>query len=86
MTTFVEIVLPAGSGVDRDDIEDLLLDELGDAGDVTGAGMGAGSMNVDVEVDGTVGEAEIDRRIRSALEGSGILGWRYRIEGSAWQT
>ena len=74
---FVEIIgdQPLPDAVDRDDVEDLLEQALGDEGTVTGAGTGGGRWHLDVEVDTDERRAQfLVRRLALALVDAG-LGW-----------
>ncbi|HEU5030992.1 MAG TPA: hypothetical protein VFV01_39180 [Spirillospora sp.] len=50
---FIELVIdrPLPEGVDRDDVEDDLNEALAGRGEVSGAGTGLGSSNLDIDVD-----------------------------------
>ncbi|WP_073834234.1 hypothetical protein [Micromonospora sp. CB01531] len=74
---FVEIIgdqhLP--DAVDRDDVEELLEQTLGDEGSVTGAGTGDGRWHLDVEIDTDGQQAQfLVQRLAQALVDAG-LGW-----------
>jgi hypothetical protein len=81
---FIEVVgdraLP--EVLDRDDVEDLLADRLGDNGEVTGAGVGMGRWHLDIEVNATVESlTDVVSRLAQALVDEG-LGWvSLRVEG-----
>lgn len=71
---FIEVLgrraLPGG--VDRDDVEDLLAEALGDDGEVTGAGTGQTGWNLDVET--FTDDPGVVPRLAAALAGAGF-GW-----------
>ncbi len=74
---FVEVVggrrLP--DGVDRDDVEDLLVDALGADGEVTGAGTGSTGWHLDVEIDIDAARLpQVLQRLAAALVTQN-LGW-----------
>ncbi|MFJ5546012.1 hypothetical protein [Micromonospora chalcea] len=74
---FVEIIgdQPLPDAVDRDDVEDLLEQAIGDEGSVTGAGTGDGRWHLDVEVDTAERQAQLlVRRLAQALVDA-ELGW-----------
>ena len=74
---FVEIIgdQPLPDAVDRDDVEDLLEQALGEEGSVTGAGTGDGRWHLDVEIDTDGQRARLlVRRLALALVDAG-LGW-----------
>ncbi|WP_426503522.1 hypothetical protein ACPPVO_38685 [Dactylosporangium sp. McL0621] len=81
---FIEVIgrrsLP--DDVDRDDVEDLLTAVLGADGEVTGAGVGIGGWNLDVELAVDDGAATgVVSRLAVALVEQG-LGWvELRPEG-----
>lgn len=75
---FVELVLPAGPPVDRDEVEDAVVEKLGFV--CTGAGSGLGVVNLDFEVDSTRPD-DVVARLRSVLAPLGIAGARANIEG-----
>ncbi|MEU5943907.1 hypothetical protein ABZ807_33285 [Micromonospora sp. NPDC047548] len=69
---FVEIIgdQPLPDAVDRDDVEDLLEQAIGDEGSVTGAGTGDGRWHLDVEIDTAGREAQLPvRRLAQSLVG-----------------
>ncbi|WP_189195922.1 hypothetical protein [Micromonospora fulviviridis] len=80
---FIEVIgdRPLPDAVDRDDVEDLLEQTLGDEGSVTGAGTGDGRWHLDVEIDTDGRQAQLlVRRLAQALADTG-LGWvRVRLE------
>ncbi|MFE9694929.1 hypothetical protein [Micromonospora sp. NPDC005806] len=84
---FVEIIgnQPLPDEVDRDDVEDLLEETLGEEGSITGAGTGDGRWHLDVEID-TDGWREqlVVRRLAQALVHAG-LGW-VRVRPEAEET
>ena len=62
------IYFPHPLGIPRDEIEDLIQDSLGQAGEVTGAGAGLNGSNIDVEVFGDARDyiEPIQRLLRQA--------------------
>jgi len=50
MSTFLEIVFPAGGIASRDEVEEVVEEAIADLGEVTGGGSGSGAVNVDVEL------------------------------------
>ncbi|GAB3836590.1 hypothetical protein ACFPIJ_22770 [Dactylosporangium cerinum] len=74
---FIEVIgkQPLPDGVDRDDVEDLLTSALGADGEVTGAGVGMGRWNLDVEVSADSEQFQrVLRRLAIALVDHN-LGW-----------
>jgi hypothetical protein len=71
---FVAVYLNGELDVDRDEIEDLLLDALADHGKdrakVTGGGWGDDGGNIDLQVDDALGADEVLRRLLQALQSS----------------
>lgn len=75
---FVELVLPDPLPVDRDEVEDAVVEQMG--AECTGAGGGVGILNLDLEFD----QAQPDNVVaglRSLLAGLGIAGASANIEG-----
>lgn len=48
MTLFAELHLPDETTVDRDELEDAVIEAFGDLADVTGAGSGNFGSNLDI--------------------------------------
>jgi hypothetical protein len=74
---FIEVIGrgPLPDDIDRDDIEDVLVDALGADGEVTGAGTGDSGWNLDVEVDpDAVHPLKVLKRLAAALVAQS-LGW-----------
>ncbi len=71
---FVAVYINEELEVDREEIEDLLLDALMDQGmdhaKVTGGGSGVDGCNIDLEVDDSLSADEVLGRLRQALQSS----------------
>ena len=76
-----ELVLPVDLPVDRDEVEDRIVAALGDEVEITGAGVGLGGSNLDLELTG-----DADRHaqvIASLLRALGVAGATLRMEGQS---
>ncbi|WP_430782634.1 hypothetical protein [Actinoplanes sp. G11-F43] len=74
---FIEVIGrgPLPDDIDRDDVEDVLIDVLGADGEVTGAGSGETGWNLDVEVEpDAVHPLQVLKRLAAALVDQD-LGW-----------
>lgn len=71
---FAEIVFSGGlpGALDRDDIEEALTEALGADGEVTGAGVGVQTCNLDVESAGPVDAGTFLRTIAETLVNLGV--------------
>lgn len=67
------IYLSPNPGADRDEIEDALEVALGEAAEVTGAGSGPASSNVDLHVDDQVQPDKVLRIVRDTLRKLGVI-------------
>jgi hypothetical protein len=77
---FAELLLPLGTSVDRDEIEDALGDALANL-EVTGAGTGAYGSNLDLRLSPDVQHDDLIAGVRSTLAALGVVGGKLRIEG-----
>ncbi len=78
---FMEIHFPTTCLIDRDDIEDALVEVLGDHLEITGAGVGAFGTNLDVEFDSGIDQRMAVAEVGLILVGLGVSDARIRAEG-----
>ncbi|MBF9130486.1 hypothetical protein I0C86_16180 [Plantactinospora sp. S1510] len=82
---FVEVIgdRPLPDSVDRDDVEDAIVEAVGEDGEVTGAGAGSGRWHLDLEIgvnDAAAQRAGLLRAAKALVRMD--LGWvRLRPEG-----
>jgi hypothetical protein len=85
-TMFAELLLPLGTSVDRDDVEDALGDALAGHLEVTGAGTGAYGSNLDLQLCPDVESDELVAVVSSTLAALGVNGGKLRIDGvEGWE-
>jgi hypothetical protein len=81
MSYFVDVYFPPGLSIDRDEIEEELI-EL-DGFEVVGAGSGETGSNIDLEVSSEVSADEAIRQVTDVLERLGVAaGARINMSGN----
>lgn len=80
-SSFAELLLPTGLNVDRDAVEDAVVEAFAGRAEVTGAGSGNYGLNLDLEFEGIAHDSVVTmlKRVLASLE---VGDARLRFEGS----
>lgn len=79
---FAELHLPDEMTVDRDELEDAVIEAFGGLADMTGAGSGNFGSNLDVEFGDPASRDDIVGTVKTVLASLGVERARVRFEGS----
>lgn len=78
---FAELQLPADTPVDRDELEEAVIDAFEGMAEVTGAGTGSFGSNLDIQFDGALGRDDIVTTVKTVLASRGVEQAKLHFEG-----